>query len=99
MTLADFRGKIGNIYWTSLFHCQCANEAYDAFMRIFITVYEECVRFKKVRMSNKKRKPWLSDECLRAIREKNALYRKFLKTRNSADFSALKNIEMRCQSY
>lgn len=87
-TLNAFRQNICNIDWSSVLLCQDADEAYEKLMRSLKEAYDNSFKYRRVQKSTRIRKPWLNDECLRMIREKDSLYHKFVRTRNPDDFAA-----------
>lgn len=91
--LDKFRTKIGKINFISVLDRTDACKAYNAFMHVFVSVYKNCFQYKKIKRSKKIRKPWLTKECLRMIREKNLLYAKFVKTQEPADLSSFKKYQ------
>lgn len=58
-------------------------------MRSLKEAYDNSFKYKRVK-KYRIRKPWLNDECLRMILEKDSLYHKFVRTRNPDDFTAFR---------
>ena len=50
--------------------------AYDIFQQTFSRLYNECFPVVKVKIGNRKFKPWLTDELKTRIKQKNILYKK-----------------------
>uniref|UniRef100_A0A672Z783 Reverse transcriptase domain-containing protein n=3 Tax=Sphaeramia orbicularis TaxID=375764 RepID=A0A672Z783_9TELE len=58
------------------------NESYNAFLDIFLTLYNRHCPVKEYRQDLKKnKKPWLTKGLEKACKKKNSLYREFLKHR------------------
>lgn len=89
-TLSMFRNEIGNVDWTTVFHCNDPDRAYSTFLHILKGIYEKCFKFRTVQKCAKGRKPWLNNECAVMIRKKNLLYNNFVKTRDPCEFAAFK---------
>lgn len=89
VTLDLFRNELATISWQDVYAANDPDIAYEAFLTQFISVYKKHFPRKRLR-TRKSRKPWITPESLQLIREKDSLYRRFLKTRNPADLVAFK---------
>lgn len=67
----------------------CPDSAYDAFLSIFTSAYQDCFPCKTFKPKNS-RKPWITPESLKLIKKKNALLKHYLNTRDKADLHAFK---------
>lgn len=88
--LQNFRQQISSANWAAVLNSECANEAYDIFIAIFVCIYKGCFKFKKFERSRRTRKPWVSRECLAMIRKKSSLYAQFVKSKNPDDLANFK---------
>lgn len=89
VTLDLFRNELVTINWEDVYAANDPDIAYEAFLTQFISVYKKHFPRKGLR-ARKSRKPWITTQSLKLIKEKDALYRRFLKTRNPADLLAFK---------
>ena len=76
-----FDAMLHNKDWTELYSLGDPNDAYNAFSKSFIEIYNNCFPLEKPsrRVSTSLRKPWISTALLKSINTKNKLYRRFLK--------------------
>lgn len=88
--LESFRREIALQQWISLKDKQTADDAYNGFIKIFIHIYSKHFPFKVYRSSKKARKPWITREHLKKIKDKNRIYQSFLRTRSKDKFLEFK---------
>lgn len=88
-TLEQFHNKLLQIDWEDVFCLNDPDTAYETFLSIFKKVYTSTF-LQKASTTKKSRKPWVTTAALKLIKQKNFLYRRFLKTRDLSDLSAFK---------
>lgn len=89
-TLEKFRNAIIRCDWESVRNYTNAENAFQFFLEKFLLIYKDCFPYKTFIPPKRARKPWVTPYILKMISEKNKLYRKFLKSRNTADFKTFK---------
>lgn len=89
LTLQSFRNELSLVTWQAVYSSTDPNDAYERFLSIFKSIYAEHFARKTAR-PKKARKPWISKEILKLIKEKDALYRRFLRSRNLNDLHSFK---------
>lgn len=80
-----FMGKLSDCDWTECLRQTDCQTAFSMFYNQYVSHFDECFPLKKIKVGYKNRKPWLSDDLKQSIKRKNALYRKFLKSKKSSD--------------
>lgn len=98
-TLASFFSALSNQHWDDVFCAENADEAYEAFIICFKRIYHAHFPEKTVIKSTKSRKPWINRECLKMIRKKNQLYKKFMKTKSPTDLASFKKYRNKVTSF
>lgn len=98
-TLDAFRYEMIKINWNPVYECTSAEEAYNVFMSLLKFTYLKCFKFKRVKKSKKLRKPWMTHESYRLIKEKDALFAKFVKTKNPRDLSKFRKFRNHVTKY
>lgn len=88
--LDAFHCSISNCAWESVFSAETANEAYEEFMVIFKRIYQQHFKETIIKRFNKTRKPWINSDCLKMIKRKKKLFKKFLKTKSMDDLAIFK---------
>lgn len=81
-SLDAFRQDIAAAAWDNVLMQTTVDDAYNTFLEQFLRLYERHFPYKSVVVSNKSRKPWVTSCLLRKIRKKDALYKRFIKTRD-----------------
>lgn len=92
--LESFKQDVSAYDWSCVMRQNDASEAYAAFIKPFVRLYSKHFPFTTVKRSKKLRKPWITQEHVRAIKEKNRLYHAFLRTRSQEklkEFKAIRN--------
>ena len=75
------KADLSNHDWQEVF-VENTNEAYDAFLDTFLTLYDRHCPLREYRQNTKKReKLWLTKGLIKACKKKNRLYREFIKHR------------------
>ena len=77
-TIAAFRARLRNFDWSEVLNLNSAEESYEVFLKKFSDNYFECIPVIERKIKNT-RKPWIDDELLRHIKEKNRLYALYIK--------------------
>lgn len=91
--MEHFRNALSKIDWESHLCYTDAESAYESFIRIFVTTYNKCFLYKTGIKPRNARKPWVTSECLKAIRGKNALYSRFIKSKSNLDWKVFRTHE------
>lgn len=89
----DFTSDLNNVDWTQITKCSDVNDAAHMFQSLFINVCNNHAPIKKKRV-RKKKSPWLTDDIVSLIRERDKLKKKAIVTGLSSDWSnfrAMKN--------
>ena len=89
-----FIQELGKIKWDEkLYTLTDANEAYEFFIDLIVELYNKC--FPLVHLSRRgcKDKLWFTDSLKKSCREKNKLYRKWLKNRNDVNLKKYKDYQ------
>lgn len=97
-TLETFRNELSMITWETVFNATDPNEAYDNFLSLFKSVYHRCF-VRKALPLKRARKPWITPHLLKLIKKKDALYARFIRTKNAddlRDFKTLRNTVTSC---
>lgn len=81
VTLSSFRQLVTDTNWDDVFIDENPESAYNTFMNKFTAAYDVSFPHKTHTLSNKARKPWVSKEILKLIRQRDRLYGRFIKTR------------------
>ena len=71
--------KLRTVIWGSITNSSDTNTAYDNFIDIFRSLYDECLIKLKVQKYNN---PWITKEIKESSKWKQKLYKIFLKNRN-----------------
>lgn len=89
-TMQQFSSALSNANWDAVICSENPDDAYEMFIENFKSIYDKCFPYKTKRKPRKARKPWITSDCLKAIKEKNVLYQRFLRTRNAEDLHNFK---------
>lgn len=89
LTLEEFQKELLQTDWGAVYEQSDPDEAYSVFLTLFKSCYNKCFKNKQVH-SKKSRKPWITKSMLKLIKQKDALYRKFLQTRELDDLLTFK---------
>lgn len=88
-TLEEFRTRISKINWLDVYNQSDADTAYELFLRLFKKAYSESFPHKALK-PKKARKPWVTNTHLKLIKQKDALFKRFIDTRNASHLSEFK---------
>lgn len=89
--LESFREQINITDWSVVLSKVSADEAYESFLQTFCDIYNRVFKYKKHIVHKKCRKPWVTAEILKMMKKKDALYRKFMRTRDPVVLSSFKS--------
>lgn len=79
VNIQKFKDKLSTIDWGNLIGNNGCQEAFSLFHSTFIRLYEECFPLKKIKISYRNRKSWLSLGLKNSIKVKNKLYIHYIK--------------------
>lgn len=99
-TLHAFLSKLRKEDWEDVRRSETADAAYEAFISIFKRIYHE--HFILITQNIKKgkgRKPWVNRECIKRIKQKTRLFKKFLKSRLDTDFDIFRQYRNKLTSF
>ena len=83
ISVEKFKYKLRTVSWDSITNSADANNAYDNFIEIFSSFYDECFPKKKINLKPQKyNNPWITKGIKKLSKRKQKLYEKFLKNRN-----------------
>lgn len=88
--LDRFRSAVSNVNWSGVLQEDTADGAYNAFMELFVELYNRYFPFKSIKISKRIRKPWVTHDLLCKIRIKNSLFSQFAKSRDLNDLKRFK---------
>ena len=74
-----FCDKISDIDWSSVMNIMDCNLAYSMFNSVFLNCYNQCFPIRKVKVTYKNRKRWLTEGLKKSIKVKNKLYVRSIK--------------------
>lgn len=98
LLLEQFRQDLSEVNWDDVHQQTNPDTAYDTFLSLFTASYKKF--FVHTPLTNKKaRKPWISKHSLELIKQKDALYRHFLRTRDPTDLRTFKTFRNKVTSY
>lgn len=89
-SLSHFREEIEQTNWVELFSLSSADLAYDNFRRTFSSIYNKHFSLRAFKKPKRARKPWMTTEILKMMKEKDRLFHVFLGTRNLDDLKMFK---------
>lgn len=98
-TLNHFRVALRNIDWSVVVNETDPNDAYNAFITIFKSKYEENFPYETFQKPRKARKPWITTECLKMIKRKTDMYNRFVQTRSLDDLQQFKTYRNQVTSF
>ena len=83
ISVEKFKYKLRTISWDSITNSSDTNKAYDNFIEIFSSLYDECFPKKKIKLKPRKyNNPWITKGIKKLSKRKQKLYKKFLKNEN-----------------
>lgn len=97
-TLDKFRNEISRISWQDVYDkCDC-DKAYELFLSAFKNTYAKSFK-RKTKKARKARKPWINDSALKLIKQKDALFKQFLRTRDAVVLAAFKKLRIKVNGF
>ena len=83
ISLEKFKCKLRTVSWDCITNSSDTNKAYDNFIEIFSSLYDECFPRKKIKLKPQNyNNPWITKGIKKSSKRKQKLYEKFLKNRN-----------------
>ena len=83
ISVEKFKYKLRTVSWDSITNSSDTDKAYDKFIEIFSSLYDDCFPKKKIKLKPQKyNNPWITKEIKKSSKRKQKLYEKFLKNRN-----------------
>ena len=79
ISVQKLKCKLHTVIWGSITNSSDTNTAYDNFIDIFRSFYDECLIKLKLQKFNN---PWITKEIKESSKRKQKLYKIFLKNRN-----------------
>ena len=79
-----FKSNLSKTNWQNILVNGNANDDYDAVVKKFNDLYDECIPLKKCTSKHKRdpRSPWITKGILKSINTKNKLYKQYLQSPN-----------------
>ena len=73
----NLKQKLSLVKWNELLDGKDADEDYNKFIEIFMSVYDECIPLRKIKLNKRKDPiyPWITKGLLNSIKTKNKLYK------------------------
>lgn len=98
-SLLKFTELIERADWSPVY-VQCnPDSAYNTFLAIFLECYDIAFPIPQIRTrKGKNRKPWINSDLLKRIKQKNALFHRFLATRDIAILREFKRFRNKLNS-
>jgi hypothetical protein len=83
-----FLQSLQNVDWSQCLSLDACQSAFSEFYQKFSATFNECFPMIEAKSRYKSRKPWLTDGLKKAIKTKNKLYAKFVKSKSNTDLVA-----------
>lgn len=97
-TLDKFRDEISRISWQDVYDESDCDKAYELFLSAFKNAYAKSFK-RKTKKARKARKPWINDSALKLIKQKDALFKQFLRTRDAVVLAAFKKLRNKVNGF
>lgn len=98
-SISNFKTSLINETWNQVLNTNDVNNAYNEFIRIFVTNFEKNCPLMKVKLNPRSiNKPWFTKSLKDACANKNKLYFKFLKTKLPKDEDVYKKYKNKLTS-
>ena len=79
-SVEKFKYKLRTVSWDSITNSSDTNKAYDNFIEIFSSLYDECFPKKKIKLKPQKyNNPWITKRIKKLSKKKTEIVRKNLK--------------------
>ena len=93
--MEKFRYKLRTVSWDIITNSSDTNKAYDNFIEIFSSLFDECFPKKKIELKPQKyNNPWINKGIKKSSKRKQKLYEKFLKNRNEKNKKLYKSYKV-----
>lgn len=69
-TTESFASRLADTDWEDVLHCKDPDQAYDTFIEKYKNIYNQCFPYITKVKPRKARKPWITSDCLKAIKKK-----------------------------
>ena len=94
--ITKFRNILNDTDWEVVLNTHNPNLAYDAFIKQFLKIYNQCFPYKKIKIKRKSfLSPWITKGLLKSSKQKQKLYIKYLKNKtftNEEKYKTYKNL-------
>ena len=81
-SVEKFKYKLRTVSWDSITNSSDTKKAYDNFIEIFSSLYDECFPKKKIKKPQKYNNPWITKGIKKLSKRKQKLDEKFLRNKN-----------------
>ena len=93
--MEKFKYKLRTVSWDIITNSSDTNKAYDNFIEIFSSLFDECFPKKKIELKPQKyNNPWINKGIKKSSKRKQKLYEKFLKNRNEKNKKLYKSYKV-----
>ena len=93
--MEKFKHKLRTVSWDIITNSSDTNKAYDNFIEIFSSLFDECFPKKKIELKPQKyNNPWINKGIKKSSKRKQKLYEKFLKNRNEKNKKLYKSYKV-----
>ena len=75
-----------NIDWEEKFRNKTAEEAMDAFEKVYNNAVKECVPIVEMCSNDRKKPIWMTRHALRKVRRKHSSWIRYLNTKQGSDY-------------
>ena len=90
---AKFIKEVEAIKWEEIYTTNDANTAYELFINKIVQIHNKCFQLIRLSRRGSKDKLWFTEGLKKCCREKNRLYRKWIKKKNSDDHNKYKDYQ------
>ena len=79
----DFKNKLQDVSWNSVYETSDCNEKYNCFMHIISVLHNQCFPITSIKINPlKDSKPWITQTILNSVKKKNTMYKHYLNTKS-----------------
>ena len=79
----NFKSKLYDVSWNSVFETSDCNEKYNCFMHIVSDLHNRCFPITSIKINPlKDSKPWITQTILNSVKKKNTMYKNYLNTKS-----------------
>ena len=94
---AEFCTMLSRLDWSSVFSCNDVNQAFQNFKDLFLNCVDTLAPKKEVRLKQRS-EPWLTNEILETIKERDKTLSAFMKTKIQSVFDDFKRLRNKVQT-